>query len=325
MKTLFQKIATIVFFLITGLGANGALAQSGGNMSQQEVLLIAVLLLVLLVAVIVLIVALYMVSIVKAIMQQEYGDKAAAEMDAEAAQKPSFWKRFSHKMNDAVPVEEEESIMLDHNYDGIKELDNHLPPWWKWLFYITIIISVIYLFVYHVINVLPLQHEEYVNQLERAEEMQAQLASAGEVEQIDINDPQLSTEEEDLTSGRSVYNINCASCHAEDGGGGIGPNLTDNYWLHGGSFKDIFSTVHDGVDGTSMIAWKNVLTPVQVRDVSSFVTTLQGTDPANPKAPEGELYTPEQGDLGNEESIQDTTTTNNTKTADAGETTQGNS
>lgn len=287
-----KNILFIIFMILVSAGFTPAMAQSGNPITQQELLLIVALALILIVAILVLIVALYMVIVLKTILQKE---QLSTEQETEEAKekKPSFWSRFSRKVHDAVPVEEEESIMLDHDYDGIRELDNHLPPWWKWLFYFTIITAVVYLFLYHVIDVLPLQHEEYVQELERAEEMRAQMAATGEVETIDINNPEISTDESDIMKGQNVFKTNCISCHQADGGGGIGPNLTDQYWLHGGSFKNIFTTIHDGVDGTSMIAWKNVLTPVEIRNVASFVTTLRGTEPANPKEPQGELYQPE--------------------------------
>jgi len=291
MKTIYKKIFSISFFLILVSGLP-ALAQTNAA-SNQNMLLMIVLGLVLLVAILVLVVAIYMVAILKTILKKEQILKAEAEgVKYEEKEKVSLWSKINEKLTAAVPVEEEETVMLDHDYDGIKELDNHLPPWWKALFYITIIIGIIYFFNYHVIHIFPLQEEEYANELKKAEELQASLAESGSVETIDISNPEPDMEASAIEDGRSIFQTNCVSCHMADGGGNIGPNLTDDYWLHGGDFKSIFTTVHEGVSGTSMIPWKNVLSDVQVRNVASYVTTLIGTTPANPKEPQGELVEP---------------------------------
>ena len=288
MKTIYKKIFPIAFLMILVSGLP-ALAQSPAP-SNQDTLLMIVLGLVLLVAILVLIVALYMVSVLKTVLQKEQILKAEAQgVKYVEEEKESLWSKINKKLSDAVPVEEEESIMLDHDYDGIKELDNHLPPWWTALFYITIIIGVIYLFNYHIIHIFPLQEEEYANELKKAKELQASLAKTGAVETIDLSNPQPDMSSGAIENGKSVFQTNCISCHAPDGGGGVGPNLTDNYWLHGGDFKSIITTIHEGVSGTSMIPWKNVLSPGQIRDVASYVTTLLGTTPANPKEPQGEF------------------------------------
>ncbi len=311
MKTINKNIIYLltIFFLTFSAGSVSAQTAEGSGTSQETLIMI-VMGLVLLVAILVLVVAIYMVMVIKSILKRE--EKIAAMekgIKYIEEEKESWWTRINNKLNRSVPVEEESEVLLDHDYDGIKELDNHLPPWWKALFYFTVIVSVIYLFVYHVIPIFPLQEEEYAMELEKAEELQASLAASGSVETIDINNPEPSDDPTDISSGQSVFNINCLSCHAADGGGGIGPNLTDNYWLHGGDFQSIFDTVHEGVSGTSMIAWKNVLTPVQIRDVSSYIQTLVGTTPANPKAPEGELYEPSEMSVDQVEASADTVAT----------------
>lgn len=242
--------------------------------------------------VLVLIVALYMVRIINMLTTQAEKERAT-KLGIAYVPRPSWWKRFNKTMNAAVPVEQEQSIELDHNYDGIKELDNHLPPWWKWLFIGTIVWSGIYIFVYHFSDSLPLQTEEYQTEVTRAEE-QAILNAAGKPESvIDENTLVYSADAEILANGSKVFTINCVACHKADGGGNaIGPNLTDAYWLHGGELKNIFKTIKDGVVEKGMPAWGKAMSPKDVRDATFYVISLQGTNPPGAKAPQGNLHTP---------------------------------
>lgn len=207
---------------------------------------------------------------------------------------PSFWTRFDRDiLTRAVPVEKEADIMLDHNYDGIKELDNSLPPWWIWGFYITIIWSVVYLVHYHVFDTGALSAEEYKNEIAMADqalkERQAKMANFISSENVTmVNTP------EGLGSGKDIFTKNCVACHGQGGEGTVGPNLTDEFWIHGGGIKNVFNTVTNGVPAKGMIAWKSQLSPKQIQEVSSYILTLQGTKPANGKAPEGEKWV-EQG------------------------------
>lgn len=314
MNAFHKKILKTLILGVALLTGSTALAQSA-QMTDQDLLTLVVAGAVLVVAILVLIVAIMLVMVLKTILKKE-GVLASADAKQPPEAKPSLWERLNARLTRAVPLEKEEAVMLDHDYDGIKELDNHLPPWWKWLFYATIIISVIYMIVYHVVDYLPLMEEEYALEMKEAEAKRASLEASGAVETIDVNNPVMSDDPAVIASGQSIFNTNCASCHALDGGGGIGPNLTDNYWLHGGSFKDIFTVVNNGVDGTSMIAWKNVFSPVQVRDVASYVATLVGTTPASPKDQEGELYVPEETETTEENAEQPT---EETKDADGEE------
>jgi cytochrome c oxidase cbb3-type subunit 3 len=203
---------------------------------------------------------------------------------------PSFFKTFWDKINGFVPVEKEATLVLDHNYDGITELDNHLPPWWKWLFYVTIIWGVVYFFAYHVFNSLPLSTGEYDNEVAYANEQMQKLKTTNSGPKIDEATVEVTTDASMLANGKSTFLNTCSSCHRKDGGGDIGPNLTDEYWKHGGSIKNIFKVVTNGVPGTNMIAWSGVMSPDAIRNVASYVLTLQGSKPTNPKKPEGDLY-----------------------------------
>ena len=205
---------------------------------------------------------------------------------------PSWWSRFVQRVNASVPVAQEKNIELDHNYDGIKELDNHLPPWWKWLFYGTIAWSVVYIFLFHLSKSLPLSEQEYNVELAQAEEQQRVLKASQPETQIDENALVFTNDAALIQSGKNVFmNNNCGSCHRNDGGGNmIGPNLTDEYWIHGGDVKNVFAIIKNGVIEKGMPAWGRSMKPSDVRDVAFFVMSLRGSNPANAKGPQGDLF-----------------------------------
>ncbi|MBP2831484.1 c-type cytochrome [Aquimarina sp. U1-2] len=193
------------------------------------------------------------------------------------------------KLVDSKPVAEEEDIILDHNYDGIKELDNNLPPWWVYGFYATIVFAVIYLARFHVFNDYT-QTEEYKTEVAQAQiAIEAYKKTAKNL--VDINTVALLTDAADISAGKAIFTANCVACHKADGGGGIGPNLTDDYWILGGGIKNVFQTISEGGrDGKGMVAWKQTLKPIEMAQVASYVLTLVGTTPAAPKEPQGELW-----------------------------------
>lgn len=255
--------------------------------------LFALLTFVFVVLVLILIVTISIVKVLNLFSQKMAEEKAAREGRVyvpETSWSEKFWQRF----NDSVPLTEEKSIELDHDYDGIRELDNHLPPWWKWLFYGTIAWGVVYLIVYHVTESLPLSMQEYENQIAQAEEAKQKLLASQPVAVIDENTLEYTADAVLIANGKKVFiTNNCQSCHRVDGGGNaIGPNLTDDYWLHGGSIKQIFTTVKNGVVEKGMPAWGKVMSPTDVRDVTFYVMSLKGTNPPNPKAPQGGLEKP---------------------------------
>ncbi|WP_333780708.1 cbb3-type cytochrome c oxidase N-terminal domain-containing protein [Tenacibaculum retecalamus] len=194
------------------------------------------------------------------------------------------------KWTDSKAIEEEQEIILDHNYDGIKELDNNLPPWWVYMFYGTIIFAVVYLVRFEVLDGYT-QEMEYAESVAVAKRELAAYKSTSKVAIIDAETVTVLTSESDLKRGKAVYNLNCAACHIGDGGGGIGPNLTDKYWLLGGGIKNVFTTItNGGRDGKGMVAWGKTLKPNDIQKVASYIMAMQGTTPANPKAPQGELH-----------------------------------
>lgn len=198
-------------------------------------------------------------------------------------------KNLMEKLTRSRSVEREEEIILDHNYDGIRELDNVLPPWWVYLFYGTIIFSVVYLVRFHVIGDYT-QKEEYEQEVAAAKIAIEEYKKTAK-DLVDASTVEFLSDASDLSAGEKIYTTNCVACHMADGGGGIGPNLTDEYWILGGGIKNVFTTISEGGrDGKGMIAWKQSLKPAEIAQVASYVLTLSEKAPANPKAPEGEIW-----------------------------------
>lgn len=216
----------------------------------------------------------------------------AAKLGLPVEKRATWWEKFWQRINALAPIEKEQDIDTGHDFDGIRELDNHLPPWWKGLFYATIVWAVIYLVAYHVTDSLPLSDGEYQNELAEAERSARALQASRPAEAIDADGLEYKPTEEILARGRAVFaSSSCGSCHRNDGGGNtIGPNLTDDYWLHGGSIRNIYASINTGILEKGMPAWGKTMTPKDVRDVAFFVMSLKGSDPPNAKAPQGELY-----------------------------------
>ncbi|MBC5842235.1 c-type cytochrome [Flavobacterium sp. F-380] len=219
--------------------------------------------------------------------------KTQLEVVATISYKESVWfKNLMQKLTKTEPIENELDILLDHDYDGIKELDNNLPPWWVYLFYASIVFGVIYLVRFEVMGAdnqeMELQKELAQAKIDVAEYMK----TAPDL--IDEKTVTLLTEPADLAEGKTIFMTNCAACHRADGGGQIGPNLTDDNWILGGGIKNIFHTlVNGGRDGKGMISWKGTLKPKEMQKVASYVISLKGSNPVDPKAPDGEIWVEE--------------------------------
>ena len=198
------------------------------------------------------------------------------------------WKSLMHYLTGARAINEEEEIILDHNYDGIKELDNDLPPWWIYMFYATIVFAIAYLGYYEVYDG-ENQIDEYNEQVAIAEkEIEAYRKT---VKKVDLNAMEVSSDGAALAKGKKIFKTNCAACHMVDGRGSIGPNLTDEYWILGGGIKNVYNTISEGGrDGKGMIAWKTSFSPEKIQQVANYVLSLQGTNPEKAKAPEGDKW-----------------------------------
>ena len=214
-------------------------------------------------------------------------EKLQQQLATQVNKKPrvSFWD----KMNKLKPIEQEESITLNHEYDGIRELDNRLPPWWLYGFYISIFFAVIYIWRYHVSHTAPLSVEELQIAMAKADEQKAAYLKKS-ANNVDENTVKVLTDAADIAGGAKVFTQNCAACHGKAGEGVVGPNLTDDYWLHGGSIKDVFKTIKYGWPEKGMRSWKDDLSPVQIAQVSSYIRSIHGSNPPNAKAQQGELY-----------------------------------
>jgi cytochrome c oxidase cbb3-type subunit 3 len=215
---------------------------------------------------------------------------AVAVQGAADERKPSGFKNLWDQLNRFRPVTEEAKIDLGHEYDGIRELNNRLPPWWLYGFYATILFSVIYLWRYHVSHSAPLSGEELKIALQKGEEEKAAyLAKAAN--NVDENTVAFIKDPAALQSGEAIFKQTCKTCHGEKGEGNqVGPNLTDDYWLHGGSIKDIFKTIKYGYTEKGMQSWKDQYSPVQIAQLASYIQSIKGSNPPNARAPQGDLY-----------------------------------
>ena len=240
---------------------------------------------VIILEVLILLTLLYNVRLVLSIHKKA---KAAAEGEtATAPAKPpvSWWARA----NKFKPIAEEADLDLGHDYDGIRELDNRLPPWWLYGFYGTILFACVYLWRYHVSHTAPLSREEYAISVQQADIAKAEyLKEAASL--VDETTVKQLTATDELAAGEKIFETTCFACHGKSGEGGVGPNLTDDYWLHGGSIQDVFKTIKYGWPDKGMKSWKDDFSPLQIAQIASYVKSLQGTHPANAKAPQGTLY-----------------------------------
>ena len=199
----------------------------------------------------------------------------------------TFYKSLMKKLTRTKTIEQEGEIMLNHNYDGIRELDNVLPPWWVYLFYATIFFGIIYLVRFHIAGDYN-QDQEFQTEMREAQAaVDAYLKTAPDT--MDKNKVTLLTDAPSLAAGKALFQTNCIACHRADGGGQIGPNLTDHYWINGGGIKNVFNTIMEGGrDGKGMVSWKTTIKPTDIQKVASYVLSLQDSHPKDPKPTEQE-------------------------------------
>jgi cytochrome c oxidase cbb3-type subunit III len=206
----------------------------------------------------------------------------------------AWWYNIDKKIfTRAVPVEQEADIMLDHNYDGIKELDNSLPPWWKYGFILTIAVACIYLLHFHVFGTGQNPTEEYAAEMKRAK-IENEIYEAKNKDKIDENKVPMA-DAAGIAIGQQLFEANCVACHLKGGAGSqdpvsVGPNLTDDYWLHKGSLNDIYTTIKNGYPDKGMQAWNTKFNPKEMSQLASYIKSIRGAKIPNAKLPQGDMY-----------------------------------
>lgn len=264
-----------------------AQAYAGGNTELSNYQLFWVLVLVNLFLFIVLMVQLRLVRSLTKVVSGAVEAPVAAHIEG-----PSWLDKLLKKLTRQVTIEEEKDIELHHDYDGIRELDNVLPPWWLWLFYGTVIWGVVYVVNVHVIQIWPDSVGEYEREMVQAKaDVDAYLATLTTT--VDENTVTMTDDAGTLASGQEMFTTFCTACHGADAAGSensVGPNLTDAYWLHGGGIKNVFKTIKYGVPEKGMISWKTQLQPAEIRAIACYIMSMEGKGSATQKAPQGEAW-----------------------------------
>lgn len=288
----YKYLIFILILLVPGFASAQEKVAKEGLIEQYQVeVVLALAVLVCLVA----LVAMYTLLIaMKTMLRMKLAEDGVVKEETELLKAREgeegldFWGRFWNRFHEAVPIEKEEAIVTDHEYDGIRELDNRLPSWWLYGFYFSILFGVVYLF-YYTMGSGPTQDEEFRAEMSQAkEEVKIYLAAQGNM--VDENSVVLLDAAGDIAAGKAVFDANCSVCHAADGGGGVGPNFTDKYWLHGGDMPSIFKTIKYGVPEKGMISWEAQLSPKKMAQVASYIYKMEGTVAGDPKDPQGELF-----------------------------------
>lgn len=288
------SIYTLALFAGTGLFAQDAQApapaagSSALDLAYNNILVIIAILVLVGVVLAGLNLVWALIEMQKIKLLNQYGPEIMEK--AGWSNKTSLWGTIYDKLTGLKPLEQEKDVELDHNYDGIRELDNSLPPWWVYLFYITIFWGLGYLVYYHMGDWGKNQEQEYIAAIEDAEVQKAAFLST-QADLVDEKSVTILTDEASIAEGKEVYLANCIACHGANGeGNAVGPNLTDKYWIHGGSIQNVFSTIKYGVVEKGMQSWQSQIRPQVIQKVASYIMSMQGSNPANAKEPQGVLY-----------------------------------
>lgn len=268
------------------LAASSLQAQDTGNAfsikTGEDLTLVLLMATMLAVVLVLFVTVIYFYLVLKRSLNPQTEEAAAEESEL------GFWE----KLLQMRPLSAEARMTMKHSYDGISELDNPTPPWFMYLFYSTIVFALVYWVYYHVTGTGDVMNQEYTKEIALADQQkeayQKKFANA-----INENNVVALTDAKSISEGKAIYTQYCVACHAASGGGTVGPNLTDEFWLHGGGIKNLFHTVTEGVPEKGMISWKSQLKPIQIQQVTSYILTLQGTKPADGKEPQGEKDVPE--------------------------------
>lgn len=291
MKKLIPAYVSVPFIFFAVFGAMEYFIDSGNQPAFIRYPMVSVFLLVFLFLIIAIEITL---SAVNNITYSLLTDEEKAKLNKNATGNITDTKLYKKLVAmlikpESFSVVSEDQLLLDHDYDGIKELDNNLPPWWVYLFYASIVFGVVYMVRFEILGAdnqeMELKKEIAQAKIEVAEYMKTA------PDMMDEKTVTLLTDPADLAIGKEIFVSNCAACHRADGGGQIGPNLTDDKWILGGGIKNIFHTlVNGGRDGKGMIAWKGTLKPKEMQKVASYIISLKGSNPADAKAEEGEVW-----------------------------------
>ena len=289
MKKLIPSYIRVLFIFFFILGLMEYFIDSGNRPAFIKYPMVAVFLLVFLFLLIAVEITLSAVDKISYLLLSAEEKEKLAHEEALNLNGNNWYQKLKESFTQSSSVEDEKQLLMDHDYDGIKELDNNLPPWWVYLFYACIIFSVIYLVRYEIMGA-PDQEAELQSELAQAKiEVAEYMKTAPDL--MDENSVVLLDDALSIGKGKEIFTTNCVACHRADGGGQIGPNLTDDYWILGGGIKNLFHTItNGGRDGKGMIAWKASLKPKEIQAVASYIISLKGSEPKDPKAPEGDVW-----------------------------------
>lgn len=268
---LIKKLKTLAVLFLLFIISSPVIAQTEANTESElgSIIKIMVAVTAFLVAVIMWLILVY----------SEKGD----------AVQESVFKKLMHMLSQRPNITDEQKLLLDHDFDGIKELNNKIPPWFMAIFYGTLIWGTIYLVDYHILGSGNVQEDEYTNEVQVAAMEREILNKSGKL--LNEDNVTVATDAAALANGKQTFIKNCAACHGQNGEGLVGPNFTDDYWLHGNKINDLFKTIKYGVPAKGMISWQAQLDPNQMQEVASYILSLRGSNPPNQKEPQGTLYT----------------------------------
>lgn len=286
MKKLFPSYIRVLVIFFAVFAVMEYLVDSGDKPAFIKFPMVGLFLIVFLFLLIAIEITLKAVDTITYQLMTDEQKAAAAEEEKLSIADSALFKSLVGTTTD---IEDEGDILLDHDYDGIRELDNNLPPWWVYLFYACIIFAIVYLVRFEMMGG-DNQEMELQKEIAQAQiDIEEYKKTAPDL--MDENSVTLLTDATDLALGKEIFAANCVACHRADAGGQIGPNLTDEQWILGGGIKEIFHTItNGGRDGKGMIAWKGTLKPKEIQHVASYILSLKGSNPKDPKAPEGEVW-----------------------------------
>lgn len=278
-----RKINTTSIIILATLVMNQALlAQAAAGTPSSELSILRMLLLIIIV-----LEAGVIIFFTRIIWKAIYQEEVKTQTVPLAASSENWLSRWWKKSNNFIPIDQEKDLDTGHNYDGIRELDNNIPSWFSAAFILCILFAGFYLWQYHFAKIMPLQTEEYELEVQQAEiEHEKYLKTAGS--KVDEANLALLDDKASLDLGKKYFIANCATCHVVDGGGNQGPNLTDKNWIYGCDPASIYKTIkYGGKTGAGMQAWKDNFSDQQILELASYVRSLGGSKPANPKAAQG--------------------------------------